>query len=379
MQKRRFLLCVPLVLACLTSAAQAVTRTDYDAAAKRWITYDTKATGFFYGGGASSIPRELVNYDGPYGPNTIVISTDERRLYYIFEKGKAIKYGIGVGREGFQWSGTDTISMKAEWPGWTPPPEMITREKAKGRILPNYMAGGVDNPLGARALYIGGRIYRIHGSNEPWSIGHAVSSGCIRLTNQDIIDLYDRVSVGTRVVVLLSTQPQTEDAVASTGGEDKPFVPRQGLKASSPGPSPAAPVVAVKASAKVIDKAVDKPVVLAKVPAQPAAETAPVAAASPPPAPASPPVVEAKAAVEPAPEAKPATPAIEVKAAVSAAMSGSPVAVAQARAAIEVKKPVVVVVPDRPSRKDEPVDSAPVAPAPAAAAPAEDVSGQGRS
>jgi lipoprotein-anchoring transpeptidase ErfK/SrfK len=373
MQKRRFLLCVPLVLACLASAAQAMTRTDYDPIARKWVTYDTKATGFFYGGGASSIPRQVVNYDGPYGPNTIVISTDERRLYYIFEKGKAIKYGIGVGREGFQWSGTDTISMKAEWPGWTPPPEMITRERAKGRILPNYMAGGVDNPLGARALYIGGRIYRIHGSNEPWSIGHAVSSGCIRLTNQDIIDLYDRVSVGTRVVVLLSTQPQTEDAVASTGGEDKPILPKQGLKA----PSPAAPVFAVKASARVIDKAADKPVALAKVPAQPIAEPAPAAAASPPPAPTSPPVVEAKAAVEPVPDPKPAAPAIEVKAAVSAAMSGSPVAVAEAKAAIEVKKPVVLVVPDKPSRKDEPVESAPVTPA--AAAPVEDVSGQGRS
>jgi lipoprotein-anchoring transpeptidase ErfK/SrfK len=368
MQNRSLLLCLPLALACLASAAQAATRTDYDPILKKWVSYDTKSDGFFYGGGASSIPRELINYDGPYGPNTIVINTDERRLYYIFEKGKAIKYGIGVGREGFQWSGTDTISMKAEWPGWTPPPEMITRERAKGRILPNYMAGGIDNPLGARALYIGGRIYRIHGSNEPWSIGHAVSSGCIRLTNQDIIDLYDRVAVGTRVVVLLSTQPQTEDAVASNGGEDKVAPPKQGLKASLPVRSPAAPVFAMKASAKVIDKTADKPVVVAKVPAaaSPAAD----------PAPASVPVVQAKAAEEPPPAAKPAMPSIEVKASVSASMSGSPVAAAEARAAIEVKKAVVVVTPDKPARKDEPVESAP---APAAAAPAEDVSGQGRS
>jgi lipoprotein-anchoring transpeptidase ErfK/SrfK len=375
MQNRSLLLCLSLALSCLASTAQAVTRTDYDPVTKKWISYDTKADSYFHGG-AAAIPRELVNYDGPYGPNTIVINTDERRLYYVFEKGKAIKYGIGVGREGFEWSGTDTISRKAEWPGWTPPPEMIVREKkTNGRIIPNYMAGGLDNPLGARALYIGERIYRIHGSNEPWSIGHAVSSGCIRLVNQDIIDLYDRVTVGTRVVVLLSTQPQTEDAVASTGGEDKRLLPKPGFKA----PLPAAPVFAVKASAKAIDKAAGKPVVLAKVPAQPAVDASAAAEASPPPAAPSTPVVEAKAAVEPAPEAKPVAPPIEVKASVSAAMSGAPVAAAEARAAIEVKKPVVVMAPDKPSRKDEPVDGAPPAPAPAAAAPAEDVSGQGRS
>ena len=253
------LLGVPLALTCLVSATQAATRTDYDPSLKQWVTYDTKSDKYFHGG-ASTIPREFVNYDGSYGPNTIVINTDERRLYYVYEKGKAIKYGIGVGREGFEWSGTDTISRKAEWPGWTPPPEMIVREKAKGRIIPNYMAGGLDNPLGARALYIGERIYRIHGSNEPWSIGHAVSSGCIRLTNQDVIDLYDRVSVGTRVVVLLSSQPQNQDLVASTGSEDKP--PKPLLKARLPIKGPAPPIIAVKASVKVLDasKAIEKPV-----------------------------------------------------------------------------------------------------------------------
>jgi lipoprotein-anchoring transpeptidase ErfK/SrfK len=366
MQNRRLLICLPLALACLASAAQAVTRTDYDPITKKWISYDTKSDGFFHGGAASPIPRELVNYDGPYGPNTIVINTDERRLYYIFEKGKAIKYGIGVGREGFQWSGTDTISMKAEWPGWTPPPEMITRERANGRILPNHMAGGLDNPLGARALYIGARMYRIHGSNEPWSIGHAVSSGCIRLTNQDVIDLYDRVSVGTRVVVLLSTGPQTEDAVASTGGEDKRILPKQGVRPLVAVRSAAPPVVAVKASVKMIDKSGDKPVVVAKVPEQAAPE------ASPPPAAASAPVVEAKAAAEPAPEAKPAAPPVEVKASASATMSGSPVSAVEARAAIEVKKPAIAVAPEH---KDEPVDTA----APTAVAPAGDATGQGHS
>jgi lipoprotein-anchoring transpeptidase ErfK/SrfK len=214
MRRLLLVLCLVFVCACLVSAAQAVVRTDYDPILKKWVTYDTKGGGFgFYHGGVSSVPREFVNYTGPYGPGTIVINT-ERRLYYVYGKGKAIKYGIGVGREGFQWSGTDTISRKAEWPEWTPPPAMVTRERAHGRILPGHMAGGLDNPLGARALYIGAREYRIHGSNEPWTIGHAVSSGCIRLTNQDVIDLYDRVPVGTRVVVLLSTQPQSEDLVA---------------------------------------------------------------------------------------------------------------------------------------------------------------------
>ena len=150
----------------------------------------------------SPIPREFVNYDGPYEPNTIVINTSQRRLYYVYEPGKAIRYGVGVGREGFQWSGTATVSRKAEWPGWTPPPQMIAREAAKGHILPAYMPGGLDNPLGARALYIGASLYRIHGSNEPWTIGQAVSSGCIRMTNEDVIDLYDRVGVGANVVVL---------------------------------------------------------------------------------------------------------------------------------------------------------------------------------
>jgi lipoprotein-anchoring transpeptidase ErfK/SrfK len=148
------------------------------------------------------IPRQTVTYDGPYNPNTIIVATSERRLYYVTDKGKAIKYGIGVGRDGFTWQGSDRISRKAEWPGWSPPEVMIAREAAKGRKLPAYMKGGIGNPLGARALYIGARIYRIHGTAEPWTIGQAVSSGCIRLVNDDVIDLYNRVEVGTKVVVL---------------------------------------------------------------------------------------------------------------------------------------------------------------------------------
>jgi lipoprotein-anchoring transpeptidase ErfK/SrfK len=145
----------------------------------------------------SPIKKEVVDYASNYKPGTIVIETDERRLYLVLEDGKALKYGIGVGREGFTWSGTNRISRKAEWPGWTPPAQMRKRVPD----LPAYMPGGPDNPLGARALYIGSTLYRVHGTSEPWSIGQAVSSGCIRLTNEDVIDLYERVKVGATIVV----------------------------------------------------------------------------------------------------------------------------------------------------------------------------------
>jgi lipoprotein-anchoring transpeptidase ErfK/SrfK len=145
----------------------------------------------------SPIPREIVAFQG-YAPGTIVISTSERRLYYVLGNGTAIRYGVGVGRPGFEWAGSKTITMKREWPDWRPPAQMLRRRPD----LPRYMAGGVDNPLGARAMYLGGSLYRIHGSNEPDTIGQAVSSGCIRMTNADVVDLYSRVRVGTRVVVL---------------------------------------------------------------------------------------------------------------------------------------------------------------------------------
>lgn len=149
----------------------------------------------------SPISRQTVSYDAKYGANTIVVDTSERRLYYTLGDGRAIKYGVGVGRDGFTWAGTNRITRKAEWPGWTPPPQMIRREAKKGRKLPAYMPGGKDNPLGARALYIGSTIYRIHGTNQPWTIGQAMSSGCIRMANDDVIHLYNQVNVGTRVVV----------------------------------------------------------------------------------------------------------------------------------------------------------------------------------
>ncbi len=146
-----------------------------------------------------AIPPQLVVWKHPeYGKGTVVISTKHRRLYYVLGGGRAIEYGVGVGREGFTWSGVKHISMKREWPGWSPPAAMLKRRPD----LPRHMAGGIENPLGARALYLGSSEYRIHGSNEPDTIGAAVSSGCIRMTNKDVVDLYQRVKVGGKVVVL---------------------------------------------------------------------------------------------------------------------------------------------------------------------------------
>ncbi|HVY00954.1 MAG TPA: L,D-transpeptidase [Pseudorhodoplanes sp.] len=142
--------------------------------------------------------KQVVDYDGPEKPGTIIIDTPKRFLFLVQEGGKAIRYGIGVGRPGFTWAGVKTISAKREWPDWRPPEEMLQRRPD----LPRYMAGGPENPLGARAMYLGSSLYRIHGSNEPWTIGQAVSSGCIRMRNEDVVDLYDRVKVGTKVIVI---------------------------------------------------------------------------------------------------------------------------------------------------------------------------------
>jgi lipoprotein-anchoring transpeptidase ErfK/SrfK len=142
--------------------------------------------------------KQIVAYAGPEKPGTIVIDTPHRFLYLVQDDGTALRYGIGVGRPGFTWAGEKKVSAKKEWPDWTPPPEMLQRRPD----LPHFMAGGPENPLGARALYLGSSLYRIHGSNEPWTIGQAVSSGCIRMRNDDVIDLYGRVKVGTKVVVI---------------------------------------------------------------------------------------------------------------------------------------------------------------------------------
>jgi len=144
--------------------------------------------------------RQVVAYNGSEAPGTVIIDTPNTFLYLVMGNGRALRYGIGVGRDGFRWSGVQHVTKKAEWPDWTPPSEMIARQP----YLPRFMAGGPTNPLGARAMYLGNTIYRIHGTNAPSTIGQRVSSGCIRLTNEDVIDLASRVNVGTKVVVINS-------------------------------------------------------------------------------------------------------------------------------------------------------------------------------
>jgi lipoprotein-anchoring transpeptidase ErfK/SrfK len=146
----------------------------------------------------ADLRRATVNYQTNEAPGTVVVDTQNTYLYYILGGGQAIRYGIGVGREGFTWSGVKTVERKSEWPDWTPPPEMIARSP----YLPRFMAGGVTNPLGARAMYLSGSFYRIHGTNAPATIGSRATAGCIRMVNEDVIDLYDRVRVGAKVVVL---------------------------------------------------------------------------------------------------------------------------------------------------------------------------------
>jgi lipoprotein-anchoring transpeptidase ErfK/SrfK len=160
-------------------------------------------TSFPSGSGISDrTTRSTVSFDeSKYTPGSIIIRTPERALYYVLPGGKALRYKVGVGKQGFQWSGNSKIAMKKEWPDWRPPAVMIAREAAKGNDIPDYMEGGPNNPLGARAMYISGTMFRIHGTNNAASIGGAVSSGCIRMMNSDVIDLYERVAVGSRVYV----------------------------------------------------------------------------------------------------------------------------------------------------------------------------------
>jgi lipoprotein-anchoring transpeptidase ErfK/SrfK len=157
------------------------------------------------------LQRQLVNYATKEAPGTVIVDTAHTVLYFVLGNGEAIRYGIGVGREGFTWSGVKQVARKAEWPDWIPPQEMIARQP----YLPRFMAGGPGNPLGARAMYLGGTVYRIHGTNNPATIGKHVSSGCIRLTNEDVADLYSRVQVGAKVIVLPQSAPaQTAQAPA---------------------------------------------------------------------------------------------------------------------------------------------------------------------
>ena len=152
----------------------------------------------FFGLATGPVPRTVVSYSGREKPGTVIVNTSERRLYLVLNNEESLRYGIGVGRVGYTWSGVTRVSAKKEWPDWTPPPQMLRREPD----LPRFIKGGPDNPLGARAMYLGSSLFRIHGSNESDTIGEAVSSGCFRLTNEDVIDLYNRVPVGAKVIVM---------------------------------------------------------------------------------------------------------------------------------------------------------------------------------
>jgi len=149
----------------------------------------------------SPIQRELIAFSEKAAPGTIIIDNSDRRLYHVLGNGIAMQYGVSVGRAGFIWTGTNAVTRKAEWPTWTPPEDMRAREAKKGHILPVSMKGGIQNPLGARAMYLGSTIYRIHGTNQPASIGKAMSSGCIRMANEDVEHLYANVTIGTKVIV----------------------------------------------------------------------------------------------------------------------------------------------------------------------------------
>lgn len=185
--------------AAATSAQTEVRQ--FDAATGKWVKKRVDNRKLARRLNAAPVPPQIVPYEGRARPGTIIVDTGQRRLLYVNRDGTAISYIIGVGREGFSWKGSEKISRKAEWPSWTPPEEMRQREAANGRILPATMEGGPDNPLGARALYLGGTLYRIHGTNEPWTLGKAVSSGCIRMANEDIIELYNKANIGSMVIV----------------------------------------------------------------------------------------------------------------------------------------------------------------------------------
>jgi lipoprotein-anchoring transpeptidase ErfK/SrfK len=195
----RFLTAVSLGLCVFCAGAVTAQAQMYDADG-RYSGGQTSRRYELFGGTSyvGSIKRSTVSAPGNYTPGTIIVNTTERRLYLIQDGGTALKYGIGVGRVGFTWAGTTAVVAKKEWPDWTPPSQMIARRPD----LPRHMKGGPENPLGARAMYLGSSLYRIHGSNEPETIGQAVSSGCFRLLNDDVIDLYDRVKVGAKVIVM---------------------------------------------------------------------------------------------------------------------------------------------------------------------------------
>lgn len=198
-----------LILSALLAASAACATEIYDPVNKRWVPYDPSRAMRYYqmhGSVPSDFRRQVVDFRTAEKPGTIIIDGNRHFLYLVQPGFKAIRYGIGVGREGFGWAGIVNVGRKTEWPRWTPPAEMVARDPEAAKWA-GGMPGGPDNPLGARALYLyeGGRdtIYRIHGTNEPWSIGLDISSGCIRMNNDDVIDLYNRIEVGAKVIVLM--------------------------------------------------------------------------------------------------------------------------------------------------------------------------------
>jgi lipoprotein-anchoring transpeptidase ErfK/SrfK len=192
---------------------------------------------------SSRLRRQVVSYATREAPGTIIVDTPNTYLYYVLGDGRAVRYGIGVGRDGFRWSGTQRVARKAEWPDWNPPAEMVARQP----YLPRFMAGGPSNPLGARALYLGNSIYRIHGTNAPSTIGGRVSSGCIRMLNEDVVDLYGRVKVGSKVVVLPDGGRRLQDIA-------QPAEPRKSRQAAKRAPDP---VAAPATAAAIVEPARD--------------------------------------------------------------------------------------------------------------------------
>ena len=220
-----FVVAVLLMLAMVSIAANAQTLGYASAQPNAYPTDEVIASD--EGATPERLRRAVVAFGTSEAPGTIIIDTGNTTLYYVLGQGRAIRYGVGVGREGFTWSGVQTISRKAEWPDWHPPGEMIARQP----YLPRFMAGGPGNPLGARAMYLGTSQYRIHGTNDPSTIGKFVSSGCIRLTNEDVTDLFSRVDVGTKVVVL----PKSAPVMARGGDSQERHRGSSSRRASAPG------------------------------------------------------------------------------------------------------------------------------------------------
>ena len=195
-----------MIFANIVSVPQAAAERYFDYATRTWVDYDPAKRMRYKKPPSRKFNRRSVSISTSQPVGTIIIDTDKKFLFYITGKNRATRYGVGVGREGFGWNGSVKIKRKQEWPTWTPPPEMRARERKKGVILPASMKGGVDNPLGARAMYLykgnNDTMYRIHGTNQPWTIGLNMSSGCIRMMNKDVEHLYSKAKVGTKVVVI---------------------------------------------------------------------------------------------------------------------------------------------------------------------------------